>query len=360
MPLIISTFAANSSFMLLKDFFLRFPTEDSCIAYFRSIREQVGVVCPRCGSHKVSWLNGRGCFQCCDCGNRISLTKGTVMEHSRMSMYDWFFTMHIMTSFKQVFSAKEIQHQLDKDDYPSIWLMMMKLRDIMGKRDAIYKLSDQIELDVVYFPTSTYIKEEGIKTIVAQKTPVLVTAESKDVAEIMAEYLENEPFGEYSGKIAKLLKRSKNETVKKAVRHIKMFAMANQRHETLRPFVLRYVDENTKVVTDGGKNLIRLKEILKEHESHEETIESSHSVVTKLLPWVHIVTGECRSSIEAIHHDIDERFLQFYLNEYCWKFNRRFFRDAKEQETDLFDHLVRIAALYTSDIKWRDYGFNIR
>lgn len=84
-----------------------------------------------------------------------------------------------------------------------------------------------------------------------------------------------------------------------------------------------------------------------------------NDVVTKILPWVHIVTGECRSGIEAIHKDIDERFLQLYLNEYCWKFNRRFFRDSKENKYDLFERLIRIAAQYTSNIKWRNYGTEI-
>lgn len=80
------------------------------------------------------------------------------------------------------------------------------------------------------------------------------------------------------------------------------------------------------------------------------------TVVTKVLPWVHIVTGECRSGIEAIHKEVDQRFLQLYLNEYCWKFNRRYFRDSKEPKYDLFSRLLKIAAIYTSDIKWRDYG----
>ena len=53
---------------------------------------------------------------------------------------------------------------------------------------------------------------------------------------------------------------------------------------------------------------------------------------------------------------VDERFLQLYLNEYCWKFNCRFFRDSKAPKYDLFDHSIKIAATYTSDIKWWDYA----
>ena len=32
-----------------------------------------------------------------------------------------------------------------------------------------------------------------------------------------------------------------------------------------------------------------------------------------------------------------------------------FFGDATDPKYDLFDRFVRIAATYTSDIKWRDY-----
>lgn len=61
---------------------------------------------------------------------------------------------------------------------------------------------------------------------------------------------------------------------------------------------------------------------------------------------------ECRNGIEAIHKEVDRRYLQLYLNEYCWKFNRRFFRDSDDPKYDLFDRLIKIAAMYTSDIKY--------
>ncbi|SHE77202.1 hypothetical protein SAMN05444349_1065 [Bacteroides faecichinchillae] len=73
--------------------------------------------------------------------------------------------MHLMTSIKQVLSAKEVQHQLGMEQYPSVWLVMMKLRDIMGKREKIYQLSGDIELDEAFFPTrmNDAEKEETLK-----------------------------------------------------------------------------------------------------------------------------------------------------------------------------------------------------
>lgn len=96
------------------------------------------------------WLNGRKAFQCPMCGCSIPLTKGT--EHSKLPLRTWFYTMHLMTSIKQVLSAKEVQYQLGVAKYEPVWLMMMKLRNIMGKRDATYQLSREVELDEAFFP----------------------------------------------------------------------------------------------------------------------------------------------------------------------------------------------------------------
>lgn len=353
----LGTFAENHKNMLLKDFPIRFPDEDSCVSYFKGIRQEVGITCPKCGCREHTWLESRKSFQCKKCGCWTTLTQGTVMEKSHLPLYYWFFTAHLMTSFKQVIAAKEVQHQLEMKYYPPAWLMMMKYRDIMGQRDAKYILSDQVELDVSFFPTSVIVNENGEKTLKAQQTEVLVIAESKSADDILETYLTEPVNAKKLNKASKLMKESERRKVKKAVRHIKMFAMPNQKSATIKPLVANYVDEETKVVTDGGHNLISLRELIKTHEPHLETEGGTHEVVTKVLPWVHILTGECRSGIEAIHKNIDERFLQLYLNEYCWKFNRRFFRDSKEEKYDLFDHLIRIAAQYKSNIKWRDYKF---
>ena len=56
--------------MLLKDFFQIFPDEESCIDYFRQIREDVGITCPKCGYTDHKWSDGRKAFQCKTCGYR--------------------------------------------------------------------------------------------------------------------------------------------------------------------------------------------------------------------------------------------------------------------------------------------------
>lgn len=52
---------------------------------------------------------------------------------------------------KKGLSAKEVQYQLGHSRYESIWQLMHKVRESMGKRDAPYKLEDLVEIDEGYF-----------------------------------------------------------------------------------------------------------------------------------------------------------------------------------------------------------------
>lgn len=106
--------------MILIEFNTLFPDVENREMKMREYREKEGVVCPRYGGKDHTWLNGRVESQSKKCGCRISLTKRTVMESRRLPMFAWFFTAHFMTSFKQVPSAKEIQHHLEMKESPPV------------------------------------------------------------------------------------------------------------------------------------------------------------------------------------------------------------------------------------------------
>lgn len=343
--------------MLLDQFGIRFPNDDACRAYFREVRSAQGVTCTRCGKITRKWVNGKNAFQCESCGCRIPLTKGTVMECSKLPMRSWFYTMHLITSIKQVLSAKEVQHQLGVGDYPPVWLMMMKLRSIMGQRDSIYQLSREVEIDEAFFPIRTpeSVKGEAVKRGAGsqQQAKVLVVVESKAVDDILLEYMQTQGSARMD-KVVKLAKKTKNQSVGKVVHYIKMFVLDNLSASTIDKIVQEHVKKDTVVVTDGSTSHVNFKEFFKKHVPYTEY--DVDTVVKTNLPWVHIVIGRCKDGIAAIHGEVDKQFLQLYLNEFCWKFNRRFFRDSDNPKYDLFDRLVRIAACYTSDIKWRNYA----
>ena len=262
-----------------------------------------------------------------------------------------------MTSIKQVLSAKEVQHQLGIDEDPPVWLMMMKLRNIMGKREAIYKLSREVEIDEAFFPIRTPedARGEAIKRGAGsqQQAKVLVVVESKAVDDILMEYMSKKST-EAIDKAAKLAKKAQRQSVGKVVHYIKMFVLDDLTASAIDKIVQEHVGKDTVVVTDGSSSHVNFKDFFKKHVPYTEY--DVDKVVKTNLPWVHIVIGRCKNGIAAIHGEVDRQFLQLYLNEFCWKFNRRFFRDSNDPKYDLFDRLVKIAACYTSDIKWRNYA----
>ena len=69
-------------------------------------------------------------------------------------------------------------------------------------------------------------------------------------------------------------------------------------------------------------------------------IAENKKEVSTLLPWVHTVISNAKRNLLGIHHMIGEDYLQNYLNEYCYKFNRRYFGEK------LFDRLLIASASY--------------
>ena len=107
-----------------------------------------------------------------DCGHEPTLCSGTVMHGSKLPVFDWFVAMYLMASTKRSISALEVQRQLGRKRYQPVWEMMHKLRDVKGRRDRLYRLSDHVELD-----------EERLNPLKRghgsqRKTAVLVMAES--------------------------------------------------------------------------------------------------------------------------------------------------------------------------------------
>ena len=69
----------------------------------------------------------------------------------------------------------------------------------------------------------------------------------------------------------------------------------------------------------------------------------------KILPWVHIAISNAKRFLLDMHHRIKHEYLQYYLHEFCYKFNRRYFGEK------LFDRIVLAAISYNTDLKSRTY-----
>lgn len=298
--------------MKLIDFTSTYPDEASCKAKFKELRKEQGIVCKRCGCRDHYWKSDRDCFECKECGSRMSLKSGTVMHKSKLPYRYWFIAIHLLTSTKKSFSSLEMQHQLQHKRYQPIWHMMHKLRDAMGKRDEIYKLSGEIELDEGFFSTDreTKDKDEPLKRGRGsqRKTKVLVMAESQK--------LEGKDL--------------KNPKKPRRVKHLKMTVIPDLGKETITSEVKDHVEASSKIVSDDSTSYVDLKNTVAEHQPkvvHKKEIG-------KELPWVHIAISNAKRLFQNTYHHVAPKYMQKYLDEFCYMFNRRYFGEG------LFDRLL--------------------
>jgi transposase-like protein len=273
-----------------------------------------------CNGSTHRWIENKSQYECSNCGNRTTLRSGTALHGSRLPFRYWFIAMHLITSTKKSFSALELQRQLGHNRYEPVWLMLHKLREVMGKRDEEYQLANVIELDEGFFSTiaSDADKDKPLKRGRGsqKKSKVLVMAESIPV----------------DGQTTKKGKPRK-------VGHIRMIVINDLKSETIKLLVEKNIEEKSIIDTDNSNSYSKFKDIDIEH--RPQIIPKDK--VNEILPWVHIAISNAKRLLLDIHHDIEPQYLQSYLNEYCYKFNRRYFGDK------LFDRLLIACVSYKNN-----------
>ena len=250
-----------------------FPTEQACKEHFRMQREHEGVKCKKCGCEYHYWLKAKEQWQCSSCDFRTTLKSGSIMESSKVDFHTWYKAMAFMTYSKKTISAAELQRQLNHPKYDTIWRLMRKIRSAMGKRDALYQLEGAIEFDEGYFEKATSEKVKLKRGRGSQKQMnVAVMAESTPLEDV--------------------------ETGRKSnqCRYFKMQVLHDHKADTINDVAKENFEEKSIVFSDKTT-----------------------------LKWVHIAISNAKRTLLGVFHKIKGKYLQLYLNEFCYKLNRRYF-----------------------------------
>ena len=284
--------------MTILEFINRFSEEKECKSYYRQIREQEGITCKRCEGQKHYWLINREVFECSHCKFRTSLRSGTVMENSRLPFKTWFLIMLFMTSTKKGISACEMQRQVGHQRYATIWDIMHRLRKSMGQRDDLYMLEGMIEFDEGCFrtvPTTKSKRQSKRGRGSHQQTNVAVMAESTPLEDI--------------------------ETSKKnsQCRYFKLKALSSYESEEVDQVVKTSINKDSVLFTDKSTSYLNLSKYVDLHISEKSTKETTNG----MLKWVHIAISNAKRNLLGIYHSVKETYLQSYLDEFCYKLNRR-------------------------------------
>jgi hypothetical protein len=180
----------------------------------------------------------------------------------------------------------------------------------MSKRDNQYNLSGQVEPNHVFI-TTLVADEQKDKPL---KCGADSQKQSKVVIMTKSEIVE-------TPKVGKNLKR---------VNHLKMVLTDDLKADTVTKVVKEQLDSQVELTTDNSTSYKKLKQVVKPH--RVQAVKPKN--LPKVLFWVHIANSNLKRLLLDMHHQLKKEYLQYYLNEFCYKFNRRYFGEK------LFDQLV--------------------
>ena len=293
--------------MTILEFLQDFPDEHSCKVHFKVQREHQGIICKKCGCQKHYWLESKWQWQCSNCRFRTTLRSGTIMESAKLSFHKWYLCMAFMSSTKKGISALEMQRQLGHKRYGTIWRLMHKIREGMGKRDSLDQLNGEIEFDEGYFEQaiSEQIKLKRGRGSQRQSN-VAIMAESTPLEDIE------------TGKTSS------------QCRYFKMKVLESHNKEDVNKQIIEYINEKAIIFSDKSTSYVDFSELVETHISSK----SDKEITKTTLKWVHIAISNAKRNLLGVYHMIKGKYLQAYLNEFCYKLNRRYFGKR------LFDRLV--------------------
>lgn len=281
----------------IAEFESRFRTEDACHKYLYKLRWPDGFACPRCQSKK-SWLTERGLLICSACGYHASLRAGTIFQSSRKPLKMWFRAIWWVTSQKTGASALGLQRVLGLGGYQTAWTWLHKLRRAMV-RPGRDRLTGIVEVD------ETYIGGEkpGKRGRGAEGKSLVLVAAQKD--------------GNRAGRI-------------------RLRPVPDASAESLEPAVIDAIEPGTVIHTDGWSGYSGLKARGYGH----DIVRLSASIGEELLPLAHRVSSLLKRWLMGTHQGaVSHEHLDYYLDEFTFRFNRR----TSQYRGKLFYRLVQQA-----------------
>lgn len=279
-----------------------FPDEATCRAYLMRLRWPDGFRCPRCGSGSAPWLTGRGYLHCRECEGEVSITAGTVFERTRSPLRTWFLAMWFVTSQKHGASALGLQRVLGLRSYQTAWTWLHKLRRAM-ERSGRDRLSGHVEVDETYVGGT----ERGAR---GRRT------ERKAIVSIAVELHFPRRFG-----------------------RIRMRRVPDVSAASLTPFVCEMVEPGSTIHTDGWNGYDELVKV--GYERMTTVLSTVGDPANVAMPAVHRVASLLKRWLLGTHQGaVRNQHLDYYLDEFTFRFNRR----ASRSREMLFYRLVQQAA----------------
>jgi len=277
--------------MSFMEFAEKYATEEACREKVFEARWPEGFVCPKCSGIKCCFITSRNAYQCNKCKHRTTPKVGTLMEDSQLPYKTWLWAIYLVATDKRGISGKALQRQLHVT-YKTAWYLLQRIRQAMGDRDEKYLLQGIVEFDDGYFGGPKGGGKRGRGTL---KTKVLGAISKND---------EGKP------------------------KFLKLRVVPNLKGKTVGKFAVSAIAEGSTIETDALRSY---RKALGEKYNHNWEVFDADK---EMLVWLHTIISNAKSFIQGTYHGVSEKHMQRYLDEFDYRFNRRF------HQPTLFDRLL--------------------
>lgn len=261
----------------------RFATEDACREYLTQLRWGQGFLCPACEG-KVGWEDRRRRWTCQSCRRQTTVTAGTIFEGTHLPLQLWFRAVWLVTSQKSGASALGVKRVLGLGSYETAWLWLHKLRRAMV-RPGRDRLHGTVEVDEAFVGgVSSGTGRDGVG-----KALVAIAAEEDG----------------------------------KGIGRIRLALVADGSSPSLHGFIQQAIAPGSTVHTDGWAPYQGLEKLGYSHAISRLKGQGKEAAV-ELLPRVHRVASLLKRWLLGTHQGaVGPRHLDYYLDEFTFRFNRR-------------------------------------
>jgi len=129
------------------DFADFFNTDDKCREWLMDHRWNGKPKCTCGHEDKLYIMNGGKFYKCSSCKATFSVTSGTFLHGTRISLRKWFYALYIFVNNKKGFSSYGLAKKL-KVTQKTAWFMLHRIRHAMT--DKTLRLSGEVELDETF------------------------------------------------------------------------------------------------------------------------------------------------------------------------------------------------------------------
>jgi transposase-like protein len=234
------------------------------------------------------------------CGHQTSVTAGTIFQDTRKPLVDWFRAIYWLASQKNGASALGLQRVLGLGSYKTAWTWLHKLRRAMV-RPGRDRLTGRVEVDETYLGGL----EEGVRGRQTERKSLIVIAAQEDGP---------------------------------GIGRIRMKRIADASGDSLMGFVKETIEPGSTVHTDGWTGYDPLEGAGYRHEI--TFLKGKKKSASELMPRVHRIASLLKRWILGTHQGaVSHEHLEYYLDEFTFRFNRR----RSKNRGKLFYRLVQQA-----------------